>query len=91
MIGVFCLLFAHMAGRVLVDFRKGRTKQSRLIAWLLRTVVCAAAMIFPRRTVDNVAIVVWLLAAVSFAAGVWAASRSKKEEDLSRSIFPDES
>jgi hypothetical protein len=89
-VGVLSLLFAYMAGRTLVAFRKGRAKQSALIGWMIRTAVCAFGVIFPQRAVDAQVIVVWALAAATFAAGMWAASRQKKPEDLTRAIFPDE-
>jgi predicted anti-sigma-YlaC factor YlaD len=89
-LGILCIFFAHMAGRVLVDLRKGRVRQSRLIAWVLRTAACAVAVIFPRRAADAMAILVWIVAAAAFAAGMWTASRARKEEDLTKTIFPDE-
>lgn len=89
-LGLFALFFAFVAGRVLADFRRGRVKQSRLTAWILRLLVCAAAMIFPRRAVDAVAIGVWTGAVLLFAVGFWTASRPRKEEDLTHTIFPDE-
>jgi hypothetical protein len=88
-LGLFSVLFAHMAGRVLVDVRRGRVKQSRFTAWVLRALVCAAAMIFPMRAVDRVAIAVWVLDIIAFGAGVWVASRARPAEDLSRTIFPE--
>jgi hypothetical protein len=89
-LGLFALFFAFVAGRVLADFRRGRVKQSRLTAWILRTLVCSTAMIFPRRAVDAVAIAVWASAVLLFAVGFWSASRPRKEEDLTHTIFPDE-
>ena len=89
-LGVLSLFFAHMAGRAMVAVRNGRARQSRLIAWTLRTVVCAAAVMFPRRALDTAVFTVWALAVAAFAAGVLLASRVRKEEDLTR-IFPDES
>ena len=89
-LGLFALFFAFVAGRVLADFRRGRVKQSRFTAWILRTMVCAAAMIFPRRSVDAIAIMVWAGAVLLFAVGFWSASRPRKEEDLTDTIFPGE-
>jgi hypothetical protein len=89
-LGVLGIFFAHMAGRALVDYRRARVRQSRLIAWVIRAMVCAVAMIFPRRAVDIIALVVWILAAAAFAAGMWVSNRAKKEEDLTKVIFPED-
>ena len=86
-LGVLCVFFAHMAGRAVVAVRTGRGKLSRLYAWILRTVVCAAALVF-RHPVDLAAIVLWSLAVLAFAAGLWVASRPRKDEDLTSVIFP---
>lgn len=90
-LGVFALFFAFVAGRVLADFRRGRVKQSRLTAWILRMLVCSAAIIFPRRAVDALAIAVWAGAVLLFAVGFWSASRPRKEEDPTDTIFPGQS
>jgi hypothetical protein len=86
MLGVLCIFFAHMAGRSAEGVRKGRQPVSRLYGWLIRTFVCAAVLIF-RHTVDNVALGVWALSAIAFAAGMWTASRQKTHEDLTHEIF----
>lgn len=86
-LGVLCVFFAHMAGRGVVAVRTGRGKLSRLYAWILRAVVCAAALIF-RHPVDLVVMALWGLAAMAFAAGLWVASRPRKDEDLTSVIFP---
>jgi hypothetical protein len=88
MLGVLCIFFAHMAGRSAESVRKGRQKVSRLYGWLLRTLVCAAILVF-RHTVDNVAIGVWALSAIAFAAGMLVTSRQKPAEDLTHEIFPE--
>lgn len=89
-VGVLCIFFGYMAGRVFPDYRKGRVRSSRLTAWILRTALCAAAMLFPQRAVDAIAVIVWISAVAAFRAGVWTAARARKEEDLTKVIFPDQ-
>ncbi len=88
MLGLLCIFFAHMAGRSAASVRKGQQKVSKLYGWILRTVVCAAVMVF-RQPVDNVAIGVWVLAAAAFAVGMWTVARQKPPEDLGGQIFPE--
>ena len=89
-LGLLCLFFGHMAGRSAAAVRDGRHKVSRLYAWIIRTVVCGAALLF-RHEVDMVVIGVYALAAASFAAGWWLEQRPKPEaEDLTHEIFPDD-
>jgi hypothetical protein len=86
-IGVAC---AYMAGRSLLAVRRGWHKLSTLYGWILRAAVCLAAIVF-RYPVDGIAMMVWALAALTFAAGYWQAMHRKPPEDLSREIFPHES
>ncbi|MGO9094049.1 MAG: hypothetical protein ACLQGV_02405 [Bryobacteraceae bacterium] len=80
---------AFMTGRSAVAVRKGWLKPSRLYGWVIRTVVCVVAVAF-RNPVDTVDLIVWGLATVALAGGMWSASRQKPPEDLTRQIFPDE-
>lgn len=91
MLGVLSLFFAFQAGRILVAVRKGEVRQSRLVGWMVRALICAAGVIFPQRAIDGVVVTVWALAALAFLAGLRLGARHKKEEDLTRTIFPDES
>ena len=86
-LGVLCVLFAHMAGRSGAIVRKGQQKVSRLYGWVLRTLACAVG-VWMRRPLDAIDLGVWLLAAGAFALGWWDASREKESEDLTRQIFP---
>ncbi len=86
-IGIGC---AYMLGRSVVYLRKGQVRISRMYAWLIRTVLCLLAVWYPARGyIDTSDIVIWLLAAVAFAAGYWDASRVRAQEDLTHEIFPD--
>lgn len=87
-LGVICIGCAYMTGRSVVTVRKGWQKPSRLYGWIIRLTVCLAAVAF-RHTVDIVDIVIWALSAVSFSAALWDMSRERKQEDLTRTIFPD--
>ena len=87
-LGVLCVFFAYMAGRAAGAVRQHRQKVSRLYGWVLRTVLCAAIVVF-RHEVDGIAIAVWGLAILTFAVGMWDVSRNKQEPDLTREIFPE--
>ncbi len=87
-LGAACVFFAYMAGRVLPAFRKGEVKRSRFYGWLLRTVVCALAVLL-RAGADAMAIGVWVLAAAAFALAYRTRSHEKPPEDLTHQIFPE--
>ena len=86
LIGVGC---AYMLGRSVAAHRKGWQKKSKVYGWGLRTTLCMAAIAF-RHPLDTADIVVWTLSAAAFALAYWNTSRERKEEDLTRTIFPDE-
>ena len=85
LLGIGC---AYMTGRSAVAVRKGWQKPGRLYGWIIRAVLCLAAMAF-RFPLDFVDILVWALAAVAFSAALWNTSREKPEEDLTSTIFPE--
>jgi hypothetical protein len=89
-LGVLCLFFAHFAGRSAAAVRAGRQKKPRLYGWIIRTMLCGAALLF-RHSFDLVALVVYALAALSFGFGFWDQQRPRKRDDLTRDIFPDSS
>jgi hypothetical protein len=89
LLGFLGMAAAFMTGRSAVAVRKGWQKPSRLYGWAIRTAVCVVAVAF-RNPVDTVDFIVWALAAVAFAGGMWSASHQKPPEDLTRQIFPDE-
>ena len=72
---------AYMAGRTAAAVRKGWHKPSRLYGWIIRTVVCAAAVAF-RHSLDAADIVVWSLMAMAFLSAFLSTSREKEQEDL---------
>ncbi len=77
-----------MLAQSVVLLRQGRIKLGNFYAWLIRTGLCLGALAI-RHTVDTVALAVWSLAALAFALGYWEASREKKTDDLTHTIFPD--
>ncbi len=87
LLGIGC---AFMLGRSAAGLRKGWEKKSRFYGWVIRTTVCLVAEAF-RHPVDTSDLGVWILAAIAFALGFWHASRKRKTEDLTHTIFPDES
>jgi hypothetical protein len=86
-LGLLGFACAYMAGRTLAAVRQGTLKPIRHYAWLARTILCLAALVF-RHTADTLAIVIWSLAAAAFAAGFWQATHQKPPEDLTNQIFP---
>ena len=86
-IGAFCVIFAYPFGRSVIRLRRGQERQSRTLAWALRTFVCGAAVAF-RAGFDLTTILVYALAALAFLAGVYNEWRPKHEEDLTGQIFP---
>lgn len=88
LIGLLGIGCAFMLSQSLVALRKGRGKLGSLYAWLIRTVLCLGALAL-RHSVDIEDLSIWALAAAAFAAGYWDATREKKPEDLTRTIFPE--
>lgn len=86
LIGIAC---AYMTGRSAAAVRQGWQKPTRLYGWIIRTFLCLAA-ITVRHPVDIAAIAVWTISGVACALAWWATSREKKQEDLTRTIFPEE-
>ena len=87
LLGALCVFFAHFLGRSLVRVIQGKQKQSRLVAWAVRTLITGAAILY-RHPLDVVAIIVFVLALLSAAAGAWDEYRPKPEpEDLTKRIF----
>ena len=87
-LGILGLACAYMAGRSLVAVRKGWQKIGSLYGWLIRMMVCLAAVAF-RHPIDTIDCAVWAAAALAFAAGAWQAGHRKPAEDLTRQIFPE--
>ena len=88
-LGVICLGCAYMTGRNVAMVRKGWQKPTRLYAWIVRVVLCLAAVAF-RHPVDLIDYMVWALSAVAFSAALWDSSRERPREDLTHAMFPDE-
>ncbi|HWQ53789.1 MAG TPA: hypothetical protein VN442_08890 [Bryobacteraceae bacterium] len=88
-LGVLCVLFAHLLGRSAARVRRGE-RPGRLYRWIVRTVLTGLGTAW-RHGMDGVMIAV-LVAAVSAAAlGAWLEARPKPpEEDLTHQIFPPE-
>jgi hypothetical protein len=87
-LGILGLACAYMAGRSLVAVRRGWQKMGSLYGWLIRLMVCLAAVAF-RHSIDTIDWAVWAMAALAFTAGAWQAGHRKPAEDLTRQIFPD--
>ena len=87
-LGVLCVIFAHMAGRSAVGVRQGRQKLSTLYGWVFRAAACAIALSL-RHPLDAIDVGGWVLSAAAIGAGWWDASRERKPEDLTHQIFPE--
>lgn len=88
-LGAFSIAFAPAFGRSAIRFRQGRERQTRLIAWALRTLVTGAAVGF-RSGFDRTTIVVYSLAILFFAAGAYWEWRPKHRDELEKIMFPQE-
>jgi hypothetical protein len=86
-LGILALGCAFMSGRTLAAVRQGALKPARHYAWLIRTVVCLAALSF-RHPIGTLELVVWICAAVGFGGGWWQTSHRKPPEDLTDEMFP---
>jgi len=88
LIGTLGIGCAFLFAQALVALRKGRGKLGNFYAWMIRTGLCLGALAI-RHAIDIEAAVIWTLATAAFAFGYWEASREKKPEDLTKTIFPE--
>lgn len=86
-LGLIGLGSAFMAGSTLAAVRKGLLKAGRHYAWMVRAVVCLAALAF-RHAPDAVLIGAWALSGAAFGGGWWQATHQKPTEDLSHELVP---
>jgi hypothetical protein len=87
MLGLIGLVCAYMAGRALAGLHRHEQPVSRLYGWIIRTVLCLAAIVF-RHTVDITAMVLWGIAALLFGVAYMHTLHRKPAEDLTEEIFP---
>ena len=88
LLGGLSILFAHFFGRAIAKVSKGKERKRALYTWALRFILTVAAICY--RSVDRLAFVVLALDAVAFGLGWWDEWRPKREEDLTRTMFPDD-
>jgi|KBSMisStandDraft_5_1062788.scaffolds.fasta_scaffold4663675_1 hypothetical protein len=88
LLGGLSIFFAHFFGRAVVKVSKGKERKRALYTWGLRSVLTIAAVCY--RGVDRLAIVILALDAIAFGLGWWDEWRPKHEEDLTRTIFPED-
>ena len=88
LLGGLSIFFAHFLGRAIVKVSKGRERKRALYTWALRFVITIGAVCY--RSVDRLAIIVLVLDVGAFALGWWDEWRPKREEDLTRTMFPDD-
>jgi hypothetical protein len=87
MLGVLCVLFAHMTGRAAARVYRGEPPWN-LVRWLLRTAITGLVVSW-RYGLDGVLIATIAGAVLAAGAGALLELRSKgQEEDLSKELFP---
>ena len=87
LLGLIGIGSAFMAGHTMAAVRQGLIKAGRHYAWMVRAVVCLAALAF-RHSLDALMIGAWALSVAAFAGGWWHASHRQPPEDLSHEIVP---
>ncbi len=86
-LGILCVLFAYALGKAIERRRRGRVRDSVLIAWGLRTFVTGFG-VFWRIGFDALSIAVLVLAVLSGALGFWNEWKPKRQQGQPDSIFP---
>lgn len=85
-LGVLCVLFAHMLGRAGAGVYQGVLRKPRMYGWLVRTLVTGLAVMW-RSGLDTVTLAVWAAAALAAAAGAWLQLRPREpEEEITLSL-----
>ena len=87
LLGLIGIGSAFMAGRTMAAVRQGLLKPGRHYAWIVRALVCLAALAF-RHFPDALMIGAWALSVAAFAGGWRHASHPHPPEDLSHEIVP---
>jgi hypothetical protein len=88
LLGGLSIFFAHFFGRTVVKVSKGKERKRALYTWAIRFIVTVGAICY--RSVDRLAVVILVLNAIAFGLGWWDEWRPKREEDLTRTIFPED-
>ncbi len=84
-LGLLSLFFAYFLGRVAIEVRRRKLPHTKLTTWVLRTAVCLFGVVW-RRGLDATSIVFLVLAAASFAAGLYLEWRPRRIEEIH--LFP---
>lgn len=79
------LFFAHFLGRAGARLHRQKQPYTRALTWFLRTAVALWGIVWTRGF-DVLSIVALVLAAASFAAGVYAETRPRQTEEAH--LFP---
>jgi hypothetical protein len=88
LLGGLSIFFAHFFGRAVVKVSKGKERRRALYTWAIRLILTIGAICY--RAIDRLAIIVLMLDIVAFGLGWWDERRPKRDEDLTRTIFPDD-
>ena len=88
-LGLMCIVFAHLLGRSLAKKQQARKRGLRASSWTLRTLLAGGVLVWPYG-IDWLAAVAYILAVASAVLAFYLQSRPKRvEEDLTRTMFPD--
>ena len=88
-LALMAVFFAHFLGRAWARSRKGEKGTGRLIALVVRMTVALTAICFTGG-LDWFAWIAFLLSAISLGAGFFSEWRPKHDDELTRTIFPQE-
>jgi hypothetical protein len=86
-LGLLAMFFAYALGRTLARLRRLRQSASKAITWILRTVVALFAVLWTGGF-DALGIVLFGLAGLALAAGIYLEMRPRKIEETH--LFPQE-
>ena len=88
-LGLLCIFFAHCLGRSLARRKKPARGRYGWLSWLLRTAVTAMGVLW-REGLDRLAAGVLALAVLAAALGFYDEWRPRRDQDPTRTMFPDE-
>jgi hypothetical protein len=88
-LGLLCIFFAHFLGRSVAGRSRFRIPTSKVLTWFLRAGVTGLAVTW-HAGFDWLTLTVLALATLSAVLGFYVEWRPKRQEDLSKVMFPKE-
>lgn len=89
LLGALSVFFAHFLGRTIGKISRSKPARRPLFTWGIRFALTLGAVCY--RAVDRLALITMFLDVIALAIGWWDEWRPKHEEDLTQTIFPDDS